>query len=299
MSGSRFLDDLARTLAEPMPRRRALRLAAGALVGIAVPSALAPAARAASARGLTCGPSSAPGSVDCDCPAPGGLFMKACCSPGEKCVCFPDKAECHRITCPPGREWCGATPCCKPGERCTWDGTRYKCVGPCEDNEFACRKTNALTSAVQCCPKRETFVGLFAKCQAGTCVYKCSPGWEECGLRRCCPENWRCCWGGTHCCAPNETCCGDGCCPRGKFCCDGGGNSTTCCDDDEYCLHSIPAKLKWFDQAVGLPAPVACAPKCNPVNRCGDQCCGRGYKCQRSGPKRGKCVLNLPHRPLP
>ena len=47
---SEFLDELARTLAKPMPRRRALKLLGGAMVSVAAPAIVARPARAAPQR---------------------------------------------------------------------------------------------------------------------------------------------------------------------------------------------------------------------------------------------------------
>ena len=56
MSGARFLDDLARTLAEPMPRRRALRLLGSSLAAVTVPAFAPRVARAvATAGSVKCG----------------------------------------------------------------------------------------------------------------------------------------------------------------------------------------------------------------------------------------------------
>jgi hypothetical protein len=181
MAGTRFLDDLARNLAEPMPRGRAVRLAVGAVLGVAVPAVTARPALAGRARTSTCGPDSAPGSVNCDCPAADGLFMKSCCGPGEKCVCFPDRAECHRITCPPGREWCGAVPCCKPGESCSYDGSAYHCT--CEGQRCGsrCCRPNETCAKGACCPNSRV------------CGTTCCPRGTKCtfskGKRFCCPSD--------------------------------------------------------------------------------------------------------------
>jgi hypothetical protein len=68
---SELLDELARSLAQPMPRRRALRLLGGAVVAVAVPGfAKTTKARAASSFH--------------DCEAKGGLLCECNCK-GEVC----------------------------------------------------------------------------------------------------------------------------------------------------------------------------------------------------------------------
>lgn len=94
---SQFFDELARTLAQPMPRRRAMGLLGGALVGMAFPAATA---RAASAT-HDC---AAEGKFLCACPNL-DLFYKVCC-PNEtpeakyecKCKAPPNGyAQCQKV----------------------------------------------------------------------------------------------------------------------------------------------------------------------------------------------------------
>ena len=54
MNGAQFLDDLARTLAEPMPRRRVLGVLGATLAAVLVPSAQLP--KALAARRIACYP---------------------------------------------------------------------------------------------------------------------------------------------------------------------------------------------------------------------------------------------------
>ncbi len=69
---STFLDDIARTLAQPMPRKRAVRLLGGALVSATVSSVVPRAARA---------------TLPCDC------------SPGENACGIPLGAGCTKVCC--------------------------------------------------------------------------------------------------------------------------------------------------------------------------------------------------------
>ena len=56
---SEFLDELARSLARPMPRRRALRILGGALVTVATPASLL-AGRASASSAIGCDKCGAP-----------------------------------------------------------------------------------------------------------------------------------------------------------------------------------------------------------------------------------------------
>ena len=73
---SEFLDTVARTFAEHMPRRRALRVLGAALVGAAVPAVRARAAN-------TTHDCPAQGAFLCKCPSINGLFFRICC-PGKE-----------------------------------------------------------------------------------------------------------------------------------------------------------------------------------------------------------------------
>lgn len=149
----RFFDDLARTLAQPMPRRRALRLAAGALAAAALPS-LRPAGATAASR-VTC----RAGTTLCSQPKGVG-FIEACCPDGETCckardgvACCHAGQRCSEIevggslqpkcvgSCPPERSGCGL--CCTPDQVCNKELKKccprsrdYRCLGP----EPECRK---------------------------------------------------------------------------------------------------------------------------------------------------------------
>ena len=312
VSAERFLDDLARTLAEPTPRRGAIRVIGTLLAAIALPR-FAPRLATAARPMRSLAPPCPPGAARCQqldedrktdhdycCPYPQQQWQCGNKDNGYTCT----------NTCPPTIVLNGRTYRQQP----TWSSETYEggqpklynccvipdseprngeCVPSCESlmgpGAFRCKET--------CCPKEARWSGdafrpYATLCQAGTCVGKCSSGYVQC-VQSCCPTSWKCCAGST-CCAPTESCCGEECCPKGKFCCDGGGNATQCCDDDEYCLYEAPAGST-RGGAIGLPRPTRCAPACDPVNRCGDQCCGSGFICARSGPKKGKCILNLKH----
>ena len=125
---SEFLDELARSMAKPMPRRRALRMLGGALAGAALPGAWASRALAG-VKGQQfhlCNPD--PRCFLCECPAPPAgdgtaLFYKICCPKngptlGDNCVCY--KPPNGGAACKPKKR-CDATcgkECCKEGECC-------------------------------------------------------------------------------------------------------------------------------------------------------------------------------------
>ena len=96
-----FLDELARSLAKPLPRRRAMQVVGGALVAM-----LWPVAAAKGARSTHDCP--ARNEFLCACPAANGLLYRICC-PNEtddykwecRCKAPPDGyAQCYRIDKP-------------------------------------------------------------------------------------------------------------------------------------------------------------------------------------------------------
>ena|SRR3989442_8468 len=87
----KLFDDIARALASPVPRRRAVKLIAGGLAG-AVLAAFGP--RRAAAQG-TCSPACSGNNPQCClpignfcCPSSGVCCggNKHCCNPGDSCV---------------------------------------------------------------------------------------------------------------------------------------------------------------------------------------------------------------------
>ncbi len=172
MSKSHF-DDLARNLATPMPRRQALRLAAGALAAVALPGVGARTARAGLARGT------------------GG------CPPGSKLSCAdqfgPTISECCSRPIPGS----GNYTCCPPGQ-CFYSPTTNTC----------CPK--AKQCAGECCGTDRECVDLTIGGRTRkTCVFRCPAGEHRCGstLRPrnlgCCP-NGKCC--GESCCSGDQVC---------------------------------------------------------------------------------------------
>lgn len=134
----RVFDDLARRLAQPMPRRRALRL-----LGAAVAMAAVPALRPGLASGRSRQRQGCPNPSSLPCPA-----QHKCCVAGSDAWCCPDTHECQRgiarclAPCPDGRRRCGTNIfCCEGGEACVGG----KCVKTCPSGRARCGS--------RCCPK--------------------------------------------------------------------------------------------------------------------------------------------------
>lgn len=256
MSAERFFDDLARTLAEPMPRRRAVRVIGVSIAAVAVPGMRPRLGRAASTlqadkcpegsgrRQCWTAPDWVPGRPD---PQP------YCCNyPEQQWVCG-DKANGYkcRDTCPPRNPLTGDK------QEPTWSSAkfpggrpqRYNCCirpdtipreGDCLPNCRLPINGNGVLCGRTCCPPGQ-------RCKrpsTGECV-PCPRRQEACG-RTCCKSGQRCrpCFerandyssssieqnGREKCCGPNEKCCRDTCCKFETTCCGG-----QCCASDTAC----------------------------------------------------------------
>jgi hypothetical protein len=247
--GEHLFDELARALAQPLSRRRVLRLVGGALVAGMLP--VARAGRAAAAPGDTgAGPPEAsrePAVTDPNGPfgepIPCGetSFGPRICDPTSNCVvccygsdgvpvsCCPCYVQCRSsglcgepFACPPdGRPYCGAQ-----GNCCALNETCFKgsiCVPVCEQGETLCEGT--------CCPRSHECITLKLPGQAGKrlCYPKCPRGRVRCGIG-CCPPRQKCINPGRLTCSPCDVGrqpCGKKCCPQGSTCCDPG--TGLCC----------------------------------------------------------------------
>ena len=177
-----FLDELAKTLARPMPRSRAVRLVGGAIVAASVPSLALP--KRAWSR-----------AADCNAKGGGCIRTARCCytSDGFAGSCCPWYFRCaptgsglcwDQYICEDGRGFCGparSKVCCGQTEICF----RGVCLTPCPADQVICRE--------QCCPKG--FECVRARAGGGpvieTCAPKCPGGRTRCGFA-CCKSNWRC-----------------------------------------------------------------------------------------------------------
>ena len=109
-----------------MPRRRALRVMAGAVAAAVLPGWLA---RPAQARRVTCTGEE----FLCQCPSINGLFFNVCCPGNYKCTCKAPPDGAAICSCADDRK-CGDA-CCKVGAVCA-DADLGYC---CEPRELACR----------------------------------------------------------------------------------------------------------------------------------------------------------------
>jgi hypothetical protein len=169
---SEFLDELARSLAKPMPRRRALRVLGGALVTVATPASLL-AGRASAAGAIGCDKCGAPHGAGCVTPGACGKFPlenePVCCTwPGY----FGPIRKPHGGICaqaggnglqPPG----GAACCCPKGTSCGNPAVAAcVCAHPCGTD---CCGEGSKCCAGKCCEKGE-------ECVRGACREKvCGP----------------------------------------------------------------------------------------------------------------------------
>ena len=303
MSAERFFDDLARTLAAPMPRRRAVRVIGATLATLAVPgiSPAAGAVRPGRQGGLraTCpdGSECRPGEKCCDTPNAHGAYN--CVPPGKSCccgnaLCDPVKQRCLCSAgggvCAPkcqlvyGRNFkdCGPI-CCQPHERCV-DAVNGTCVSCEKEGKQTCRSYDSET-AVICCPATR---GSYSPCCANLrsaaccgpkqqcksegvrpvqCICKKGEG-VKCGMDCCKKKDEYCCpglEGNPRCCKKGEVCCDGRCCPKGQFC----QAKREIVDDFDTVTHT-------------------CRAQCGTRSRCGQggACCGPGTRCQR-----GRCVI--------
>jgi len=254
-----FLDELARSIARPMPRRRVLRLFAGALVSVAVPGfATATKARAASSF-HRCVPE---GGRLCECNCKGEVCQRICCTPKEdyECDCgtVEEGAGCRCI------RPCGSNSyCCKRGQYCASPKDRLCC----KEGEQGCD--------THCCRKNEQCTGEGSE---RTCEKRCPTSQEWCGKKKCCPKGTVCCSKESGvCCKTRAACCGAkglGT-SKGVFCCRGKGNQGPVCVDKprDICCRSgeVPCIRRYEE------AKYPCCPKDSTC--CGSKCCPKGTVC--------------------
>jgi len=222
---SDVLDDLARSLTRPMPRRHTLGLLGRALLWAALPAVLRP----ASARAAPCPQcKSADAPNLCSVPAQNMYGCHStCCRKTEQCCTARDQVNCCTppYVCTPtivGRQelaYCKLPPCSAPNKRCGENccGERQTC------DRGTCRCEDALVDGKWYAQR--------------TCGKSCCAEWELCCGDHCCALTATCC--GSGCCPRPQICCGNNCCPPGTMCC---GNTcctpgSVCCDN-RYCCRS-------------------------------------------------------------
>jgi hypothetical protein len=253
--GETFFDDLARALAEPMPRRKALRLLAAGLTAAAVPGLRVRGAFAASKPCVGSSCFCTTGGTPCGYAVPPRGFNLGCCigAPGERrTVCCTKPPDGGSWCCPKGYT-CGSGANTPTDRNCTCNGVELPdgTCGPCPSGEVQCGK--------QCCKGRRPTLPAEV-CYQG----RCQPG---------CPDNTKKC--GNTCCTKKQGC------KNGK-CCDKCGGSGTCCNPaTQFCCRE-PGKPK---------SPGRCCKK-NKETCCGvgppgaqkRQCCAKPNKCARQLP---------------
>lgn len=192
-----FFDQVARTLAEPMPRRRAVRVIGASIAGLAVSGVSPRSARAAIVGGSDFGPSVCPGRQICSTYIDPNNWPA-----GQKTKCCPF----------PRAQWrCGGP-----------DG--WTCIDGCAavGKQFG-RRTEATWSA-------ETKGGSDPTVSAEPKRYDC------CILPDYIPRDGECLPNCELLHGPGARQCGHGCCPDGTFCCDRVFTlkDPYCCGSEEY-----------------------------------------------------------------
>ena len=235
-----FLDELARSLAKPMARRRALRLLGGAIVSVTVPGLAAPRARAA-ARFHLC---EKQGGLLCECNCKGDVCQRICCKPKEDYECYCGSvqygAACRkkcRIPCP------SDVHCCNDGEFCA-NSAQKLC---CKQGERGC--------GPRCCqPNEECTTIRIGTGSERVCEKRCPQGQAWCGANKCCPPKWNCANEKTRLCKrcrkDQEEC--------GKKCCD--RKTSRCCGKDLCCQEGRPC-CTVDGKRICCPASTKCAPQ--------------------------------------
>jgi hypothetical protein len=272
------LDTVALALTEPISRRRALRLAAGA----AVASFFGAKADSALADCPSCPRMSDPPNYSQQCAVPRGVGCIFVCCPLEFACCTASHGVvCCRegYTCGPpitsGQEQyptckcindCGGN-CCKPDETCADIETGLCCAVPCG-------KT--------CCRSGEKCVDP----DRGVCCKSYEQGCRGRNETICCDESLETCCAGstvTQCCGLGQTCGDQGNCKckrdRPVECLD------DCCKRTDRCCHSlegkgfcIPRAWKCCGDSFAMPGEECCAGRFH-YNPRFQRCCGLSGVC--------------------
>ncbi len=281
------LDDLARSLAKPMPRRQAVRVLGVALVSAAVPGSLRPSAASAGRRG----------SAECPpkptCPRESDPKLTKFCGVvnigNDKCVKY-------RYRCCGEADSCCDAGCCPPCNECMGEGEDAKCRPKTGVQACTAYDPGSKKSEVKCCPPSECCFdnGPFGK---GQLKVACCPR-ERCCGGECCGPKQTCVNGKCKCDDPKKKRCGKDCCKKGQPCCDGkiccrkeGGTccGIDCCDpktEQNCCKQGTGSRC--CPKGLTCCGKECCDPKesvCtrSPVPECcdkaqvmGDKCCPRG-----------------------
>jgi hypothetical protein len=311
--GDKLFDDLARALAEPMPRRRALRFIGAVLVATSFP-------RPAFARTRRSGAVTKCGEDEricrefteqayC-CRAPSWQFFCGSrpgqcinmCAGGTKFPCtglIPDRLSGVNGVCCDRKIHSRCRPD-NPRDRMSGGGSKPECI-PCTGTSCGPNKSFGINHPQRwtCCEKPNTCRKGVCKCPDGrpSCGGKeCCKGQKVCkqcadvdslgltltGTVKCCGKDESCCI--NTCCKSNEACCNGKCCPKKTQCARGTGGRDVCCPegrvqsvrgDREYCC---PAGTYPQDKGGCCPAGLESC--------CAGENCTRGSVCVN-----GKCVV--------
>lgn len=281
VNAERFLDDLARALAEPMPRRRAVRLLGAALVSVTLPGLRPGAALAGRRRLAKCGPDQRVcrefTAQEYCCPRPSWQFFCGSrqgqcintCRGGTKFPCtaaIPHPDSGINGVCCDRKYHSGCVRIGRPAEKRP-DGSRV----PSEEWKPSCCPKGpgfGFCGGVCCEPPN--------RCKDGVC--RCPDGTMSLDGRRCCKRGEHaaeCVSAGTRFIELDTTMdaslVGRKCCPAGKpYCC-----GTTCCAkfgccDTKCCSHKTSRCASWRGKKM-------CCPK-RRITIVGDQqiCCPTG-----------------------
>lgn len=251
MSSARLMDDLARALAQPMPRRRALRLLSSFIVAAALPgAALARSTRRPARLRLCSKAESAAGVRECcttfTCDKEAGYGDQECCE-GEKCCgkqkccgkgkrCDPD-GMC--VTCKPPLVRCGPK-CCLPGRTCcTRPRTNTPEGFPDNLRVVCCKPPNVCSQGICKCPSGKEICNGRTCCKQGEHCANCVDSRLDSqtiftGKQKCCPRGFDCC--GSACIDRALQCCKGKPCPRAKPYCSLTGD---CCAEEQYTTEGV------------------------------------------------------------
>jgi hypothetical protein len=259
MSG--FFDDVARTLATPMPRRRALRTI-GSGLAVAAVGALRPGAAAGRpARAVACPQTCSSSTVACCVAIKYGFHIGGCCrQPGEDCCVGPNLDQEH----PNQMSWCCPTGTC--------EAAGGRCKPGCPPNTFKC--------GTECCRRARPTLPQEV-CYHGHCRPACPDKTKKCG-DTCCTSKQKCrngkccekCGGNGTCCDPATTfCCREPgkpkspgrCCKKGKETCCGvgpdGAQKRMCCPKPNKCTKQLPRTVGGLTKT----SPWVCCPPARQV----------------------------------
>lgn len=245
MSAERFFDDLARTLAEPISRRRAVRVVGATLIAATIPGVSPRVARAQS-----------------------GTCVKTTCGKDQRC--------CHKV----GASGSIETYCCpRPSWQfqCGGQDNGYRCINTCRGGTtFPC--TAAIAHAESgingvCCDRR----------YHSGCVRIGRPAEKRPDGTRAPSEEWKpsCCpkgpgfgFCGGVCCEPPNRCRDGVCrCPDGTRSLDG----RRCCKRSEHTAECVSAGTRFIELDTTMDASLV-GRKCCPAGKpycCGTTCCAK------------------------